>query len=135
MLPRSRTSFLVLTFGVVFSCAPVISAQRCKNPISKRNFFSGIKLGKRQRKSAAGFVELVKSNGVDFSFSSRDSETLRSAGRYLGQKGLVDLETAVKDNRCDDIRASSINQTMTNSPGGIQAGRDVVVNQGDPARA
>src|SRR5438094_1510577 len=134
MLPRVRTSFLVLSFGIVFSNAPAISAQRCKNPISKRNFFSGIKLGKRERKSAADFVELVKSNGVDFSFTSRDSQALRTAGHYLGEKGLVDLDRAIKNNRCDDMPAPSINQTMTNSPGSILAGRDVIINTKPPQR-
>src|SRR5205085_8983689 len=75
-----------------------------------------------------------KSEGVDFTLTSNDVQTLKRL-RYLGQKGLDDLQKAVHENRCKAKGdSSSISQAITNSPGAIQVGRDMIINSAPPPR-
>src|SRR5205085_10807564 len=98
-------------------CASLAQAQHCSKPITHQNFISAIIKGKREKKSAADFIELIKSEGVDFTLTSNDVQTLKRL-RYLGQKGLDDLQKAVHENRCKAKGDSSpISQAITNSPG------------------
>ena len=68
---------------------------------------------------------------VDFVFTRKEKQALRRYGSYLGKKGLDNLIIAVRDNRSEGAAAISpphVTQTMTNSPGAVQAGRDVTIN-------
>jgi hypothetical protein len=80
-------------------CAPlvVLSQQTCK-PITKDGLIRSFEPGRRQRKLAADYVELINRCSVGFSLTREDEQRIRRAGSYLGKKGLDDLITAVRKN-------------------------------------
>jgi len=90
-------SLLLCSIVCVFSSPPsAVSRQQANKPITKDNLVSSLKLGRRQRATAAGFIELIKLRGVDFALSPSDEQEIRRAGDYLGQKGLDDVIAAIR---------------------------------------
>lgn len=67
-------------------------------PITRDNLISSIRLGNREKKAAARYIELINRYGVDFSLTPQDEQWIRRTGKYLGKKGLDDLVAAIKSN-------------------------------------
>lgn len=129
IMKRILPVILIVLIIFAFCCAGFGQAEK---PITKANLLSSVRLGRREKKTAARYIELIMRYGVDFLLTPNEEQTLRRSGGYLGKKGLDDLVVAVRDNyRREGQKAEmpAIVQSMTSSPGGIQAGRDVVINQ------
>lgn len=67
-----------------------------EKPITRGNLISSVKLGKREGRTAAWYIELVKLYGVDFLLTRKDEQALRHYGNYLGKRGLDDLIEALR---------------------------------------
>lgn len=113
------------------------------DPITKENLLSALENGrlyKNKRKSPSWYVEMIKEHHVNFQLTADDENKIRQHGSYLGKKGLDNLIAAVRNNYRPNVAQqptstpSLINQSMVNSPGGIQAGGDVTINQGPQSR-
>lgn len=122
---------------------PARGQKMSDGPITKDNLFSALEsmqARKSKRKNAAWYVALIRAHKVDFHLTPDDELEIRHKGRYLGQKGLDSLITAVRDNHVvtsnqqpssdqekgkamsDEKSKSqesprSISQSITNSPG------------------
>jgi hypothetical protein len=126
---------LLIFLCVVFGTLSVYG--QTEKPITKEDFFSSIKLGRKEGKTAERYIELVKQYKVNFLLTRKDKQALRLYGTYLGKSGLDSLILAVRDNYQPKRRPSaqpSISQTMTSSPGAIQAGGSVIINPALPPR-
>lgn len=86
-------------FVCAMFCAPlaVLCQEPCQ-PITKDSLMRSFELGRRQRKTAADYVELINRCGVGFSPTGEDEQKIRRLGKYLGKKGLDDLVAAVRNN-------------------------------------
>jgi hypothetical protein len=110
-------------------------AQQNTGPISKKSLLEA--LGKKVL-SSKELIREVQRSGVAFQLNSVDEQEIRQVGKYLGKKGLDNFVDVVRSNYRTNAPqqstptpgSSSINQTMNNSPGGIQAGGNVTINQG-----
>jgi putative nucleic acid binding protein len=81
--------------------------------ITKDNFMSAIRLGRKEKKTAARFIELIKQAKVDFVLTEEDEQILRKDGRYLGKQGLDGLIETVRDN----YRGKEEQPSASKSPG------------------
>jgi hypothetical protein len=128
---RILISILCLVIGISSTVG------QSKPPINKEDFLSAIKLGEKEKKTAVSFINLVNELKVDFALTRKDKQVLRRDGYYLGKKGLDSLIIAVRDNyRPQEQKPTppTISQTMTNSPGGVQAGGNVIISSTIPPR-
>ena len=103
---------IVLTFS---QQALVARYQQHIKPITRDNLISSIELGRRERKTAARYIELINRYGVAFRLTAADERKNRRLGNYLGKKGLDDLIAALRDN----YRPTS--QTINSNPLSSQA--------------
>jgi hypothetical protein len=87
---------LLLILVTTALCGSV--AAQTQKPITKDHFFSSIRLGKRERMTAARYIELIKQVKVDFRLTDDDVKQLRAVGGYLGKQGLDDLISAIRAN-------------------------------------
>lgn len=112
-------------------------------PITKDKLLSALESmqsHKSKRKDAAWYVAILKEHKVDFLLTTEVEQKIRLHGNYLRKRDLDNLIAAVRDNYRQNVSQqptsipSSINQTMTNSPGGIQAGGNITINERPQAR-
>lgn len=87
----------ILTLSLVVGISSIFGQTR--PPITKEDFISSIKLGKKEHKKAESYIARIKELKVDFILTQRDKQALRRYGSYLGKNGLDDLITAVRENR------------------------------------
>lgn len=126
--------------------SPISSQKHMSEPITKEGLFKTLET----RLTNSGLKYLIKriqERGVSFELSDSDSNKLRALQKGLGQKRLNDLIVAIKNNyhpmepskekstMSEDKSKGSINQTMINSPGGIQAGGNVTIHNRPQPRA
>lgn len=115
-------------------------------PITKANLLSALESmqsGKSKRQDISWWESQITEHKVDFNLTKEDKRKIRQHGDYLGRNGLDKLIVTIQRNRyktTGHIRVnkppaqpSSVNQSITNSPGSILAGRDVIINQGRAA--
>jgi hypothetical protein len=123
---------LCLLFGVqtnTYSQKPPLE------PITRDGLFKVLE--KKLSKTGVRFlIEQAQERRVSFVLNDTDEQKIRTTQAQLGKKNLDVLVAAIRDNYRILTAASppALNQTMTNSPGGIQAGGNVTVNQTPPPR-
>lgn len=110
-----------------------------EGPITRDGLFKTLET-KLTDSGATHLIKRIQERRVSFVLSDSDEEKIRRLQKGLGQKRLSKLIAAIHNNYRSDISRqptptptptpTSITQTMTNSPGGIQAGRDVVIQSG-----
>lgn len=118
----------VIMVGCVVLLSPVILSAQQEPAITKAGLLKA--LG-RKVLSSRTLIYQVQQYGVAFQSTPSDEQEIRRLGKYLGHPGLDDLVAAVRANyRAKTKEGQGIKQEMVNSPGGIQAGGSVTINQG-----
>ncbi|MDQ1590593.1 MAG: hypothetical protein QOG71_1220 [Pyrinomonadaceae bacterium] len=97
-----RLFICLIVFAFIQQTQAAICQQDVK-PFTRNNLISSIKLGRREKKPTARYIELINSYGVAFSLTPQDEIKIRQAGRYLGKKGLDDLIATIKNNYRPDV--------------------------------
>lgn len=89
---------LVLTVAVVClipAMSTISNSQQSSEAIAKEGLLKA--LGKEVLSSRT-LIDQIRRRGVTFKLTSTDEEEIRSAGKYLGKKGLDDLIAAIRRN-------------------------------------
>lgn len=133
-----------IAFAVLIIFLLVVGPLRAQTlnerPITKEHLLGALEsmhLRKSQRMRASWFVKRVSENKVSFHLTNNDERKIRRTGGYLGKTGLGNLVSAIRSNyyvpggqsMSAEKPKQFITQAMTNSPGGIQAGGDIHINQ------
>jgi hypothetical protein len=102
MLAKPGLKSISCVCAVLWLSTITFSQQVCK-PISKDDLIRSFELGRRQRKTAKDYVELLNRCHVNFTLTPKDEQDIRRKGKYLGDKGLDDLVAAIRNNRPTDL--------------------------------
>jgi hypothetical protein len=92
--------FLVaLAYGPL---TPAAAGRQRDKPITKANLIASIRQNasskRRDRLTAARYVELIRRAGVAFSLTPEDEQEIRGAGDYFGETEIDNLIAAVRNN-------------------------------------
>lgn len=127
-------TLLFVSLFLVLSLVPDSHAQS-NSPIETRGLLTALK---SEVLSSSDLIDLVQKRGVSFQLTPAIEKQIRVSGKYLGKKDLDDLVGAVRENhrpkKPKPTDGPVITQTMTNSPGGVQVGGNLTVNQGRQQR-
>ncbi len=126
-----KTSLLML--AVCVGCFVVV-AQEPERPIEKSGLIAALQ---SEILTANELIEKIETRGVNFRLESPFEGQLRQAAKYLRPKETDRLIDVVRRNfrlRNSVKPAPNISQTITNSPGAIQAVGDITINTEPPAR-
>lgn len=108
-------------------------AQQGTGSIAKEGLLKALR---KKVLSSKTLIRQIQRRGVTFQLNSEDELEIREVGKYLSKPGLDNLIAEIRKNYHPDVsqkptqNPSLINQTMKDSPGGIQAGGNVTINQG-----
>ncbi len=122
---QSKSLFVLV---LLLAMSPTDSYAQSNDPIEKRGLIAALN---HQELSSKDLIEQVQKRGVAFRINETDERDIRRVGKYLRKRGLDSLLAAIRDNyrpKTASPSTSAITQTMTNSPGGIQAGGNVTIN-------
>lgn len=112
----------------VFLALTLFAQRPTADPIDKTGLLEALK---DKAVSSRKLVAQIRARGVSFALTPEDEERIRGAGKYLGKAGLEDLIAALRSNyRKKPDEAKGVKQEMKDSPGGIQVGGNLTINQG-----
>lgn len=126
---------ILLVAALLLTVLPVYSqVRRGTDPIDKTGLLETLKDKVVRSKT---LVAQIQRRGVSFKMTPEDEQQIRDAGKYLGKTGLDNLIKAIRKYHHPETSQKpaptppTISQTMTNSPGSLQVGGNLIVNPGN----